>query len=88
MMVLPKTTWASLKRRPGVGSDVEVLRLAAEKEVADAAADEVGLEAGVGEPVEHLEGLGRDVLARNVVVGAVADDHRGGLLEKGKHDIK
>ena len=33
--------------RLGVGSDVEVLRLAAEKEVADAAADELGLETGV-----------------------------------------
>ena len=30
-----------------VGPHVEILRLAAEKEVADAASDEVGLEAGV-----------------------------------------
>ena len=47
--------------RAGVGADVEILGGAAEQEVADAAADQVGEVPRVGEPVEDFECVGVDV---------------------------
>ena len=44
-----------------IGRDVEILRLDADQEVAHAAADEERLEAGVLQPVQHLECIARDV---------------------------
>ena len=45
------------------GADIEVLRSAPEKEITDAAADEVRDEAVLMEPIEHAEGVGVDLLA-------------------------
>ena len=73
--------------RKGVGPDVEILRLASEEEVADATSDEIGLESGVGESVEHFQRFRRNVLSRYVMVCAMAYDNFRCLLEKGKHDI-
>ena len=48
-----------------VGRDVEVLRMQAEQQVAHGAADEKGLEAGVPQPVEHLQRVG-EMFAREI----------------------
>ncbi len=61
--------------RPRVGADVEVLRRAAEHQVAHAAAHQVGLVAGVVQPVEDLQGVAVDVRAGDGVIGA-GDDPR------------
>ncbi len=55
------------------GGDVEVLGMQAEQQVAHRAADEESLEAGVPQPVQHLQRVGRDVRARDRVL--VARDH-------------
>ena len=47
----------------GVGAHVEILRLAAQQQVADAAADEIGLEPGLVQAVEHLQRFRSDLLA-------------------------
>ena len=61
----------------GARRDVEVLGLAAEQQVADAAADEVGLVAAALEPADDLGGVGVDavVVERDVV----ADEARPGV---------
>jgi len=46
-----------------VGGDVEILRLEAGQDVANAAADDVGLEAGVLERVQDLERRAREIRA-------------------------
>jgi hypothetical protein len=48
-------------------ADVEVFRAAAEEEVADAAAYQVGYEMLSVEPVEHTERIGVDLLAGDAV---------------------
>ncbi len=73
-------TWYGMRRR----ADVEVLRPAAEQQVADAAADEVGDVVGLAQPVEHLERVGIDVAARERVLGARDDprlSHRRALYQ-------
>ena len=90
IVLLPKRTCASRKRRPmiqqfrnsfliwygmRVGADVEVLRLAAEQQVADAAADEVRGVVELLQAVQNLERVRIDVPARNRVFRA-RDDHR------------
>src|SRR6185295_14398070 len=55
--------------RPGVRADVEILRLAAEHQVAHAAADEVGFIARAVQPVENLQGLTADLLPGDRVLG-------------------
>ena len=87
----PKRTWQSRKRRPTMkqfrksfftcwgwarGADVEVLRLAAEQQVAHAAAHQVGHEAVVLQAIEDLEGIGVDVLAGDGVLGPRQDAGR------------
>ena len=66
-------------------ADVEVLRPAAEQQVADAAADEIGDVVGLPQPVENLQRVGIDVAARDRVLGARNDprfDHRAALYQK------
>ena len=58
----------------GAGRDVEVLRASAEEEVADAAADEVRLEAAALEAANDLGGVGVDALF--VEDDVVADEAR------------
>ena len=60
--------------RIGVCRDIEVLGLAPHEQVADAAADEVGDEPGVGEAVEDAQRLRGNVLAGNAVLGPFAND--------------
>ncbi|MBP1661667.1 MAG: hypothetical protein H6P95_2859 [Candidatus Aminicenantes bacterium] len=60
----------------GVRADVEIGRPAAEEEVADCAADEVGGIAVRAQPVEDLEAVGIDVVARDAVAAPV-EDRRG-----------
>ena len=55
-------------------ADVEVLRPAAEQQVADAAADEVGDVVVLVQPVQHLQRVGVDLLARDRVLRARHDD--------------
>ncbi|MCW0422840.1 hypothetical protein NB713_000783 [Xanthomonas sacchari] len=52
----------------GVGGDVEILGLDLDQQVADRAADQVGAEAGLAQPVQHAQGVGADVLARDGVL--------------------
>ena len=61
----------------GARGDVEVLRLAAEEEVADAAADEVRLVAGSLEPPDDLGGVGVDAVL--VERRVVADEAGAGV---------
>ena len=56
-----------------IGRDVEILRMQAEQQVAHGAADQKGLKAGVPQPVQHLECVGRNVRARDRML--VARDH-------------
>ena len=53
-------------------ADIEVFRPAAEEEVADAAAYEVGDEMFSVEPIEHTEGVGVDLLAGDACAPPVA----------------
>ena len=64
-------------RRVGVGADVEVLGLAPEEQVAHRPADQVGLEAGLVEAVEHLQDVGVDAGAADRMPGAI-EDYGGG----------
>jgi hypothetical protein len=59
--------------RVGVGADVEILRLSAEKQVADAAAYQIGLEARRGEPVQDFQSIRVDALAGDGMLAARAD---------------
>ena len=61
----------------GARRDVEVLRLAAEEQVADAAADEVGLVAAALEAPDDLGGVGVDALV--VERHVVADEAGAGV---------
>ena len=63
--------------RVRVGGDVEVLRDAAEHQVPDAAADEVGDVVAPLQPEQDPERVGIDIPARNRVIRA-RDDHRIG----------
>lgn len=54
--------------RVGVGADIEVLRFSPQKQVPDAASDQVCGVTGVMQAVENTEGIGIDVLARYGVV--------------------
>src|SRR5690349_11044895 len=63
--------------RVRVGADIEVLRAAAEQQVADAAADEVGRKVALMEAVENLQRVRVDVFARDRVLRA-RHDHRNG----------
>jgi len=65
--------------RMRVGSDVEVLGLALEQEIADAAADQIGLEAGRGEAVKDLEGVRINALSGDGVLAARPDAWPGVL---------
>jgi hypothetical protein len=68
--------------RVGGGPDVEVLRPAAQQQVADAPAHEVRRVIELCEAVEHLERVGVDVRAGNGVVGPGQDEgirHLGAL---------
>ena len=58
-----------------VGADVEVLRPAAEQQVAHAAADEVGGVVELLQPIQHFERVRIDVPPRNRVLRP-RDDHR------------
>jgi hypothetical protein len=58
------------------GADVEVLRSAAEEQVADAAAHEVGHVIVLPQTVEHLQCIRIDIAARDRVLFA-SDDPRG-----------
>ena len=63
--------------RPGVGGDVEVLGCAAQVQVAHPAADQVALEAGVAQAVEHLERLPVQLVFADGVA-RLGDDGGGG----------
>ena len=72
--------------------DVEVLRLAAEEQVADAAADEIRLEPGALEAAHDLGGVGVDALfdERRVVAleaGAGVAFERGGVRVRAFHEV-
>jgi hypothetical protein len=67
------------------GADVEVLRLAAQEQVAHAAADQVRRVVGLIEPVENFQGFWIDELARQHVLGSRHDlrvAHRIGIVAK------
>ena len=51
--------------RAGIGRDVEILGFESEREVAHAAADEVGLEARLTQAVEHPQGVGGNPRTRD-----------------------
>ena len=87
----PKRTWQRRKRRPmmkqlrksfltcwgwAVVRDVEVLGLPLEQQVPHAAPHQVGDESAVLQAVEHLEGVGVDVLAGDDVLRAGEDARR------------
>ena len=57
-----------LSVRRGIGDQIEILRLAPEKEVTDAAADQVGFEAVVPEAVERSQGVGAEHLSGDGVL--------------------
>ena len=68
-------------------ADVEVLRPAAEQQIADAAADQVGDVVALPQPVEDFQGVRIDVAARERVLGARDDprlDHRTALYQNRK----
>jgi hypothetical protein len=70
--------------RVRIGRDVEVLGLDVEQQVAHGAADQETLVARILEPVQHLEGRGRDVGARDVVRGAGVDRRLGRTCGNGR----
>ena len=72
-----------------IGGDIEILGLEPEHQVAHAAADEEGLEAGLAQPIEDPEGLGRDLRARDGV-GIARDDPRQGRsgLVRGRGEVQ
>ncbi len=62
--------------RVRVGRDVEILRVQAEQQVAYGATHEERLVAGFFEPIQHFQGIGRDIGARDRML--VARHHSGG----------
>ena len=67
------------------GADVEVLRAAAEQQIADAAADQIGDVLVLPQAVEHLQRVRIDVAAGDRVLLARNDprfDHRAALYQK------
>ena len=62
--------------RGGVGGDVEILGMAADQQVADRAADQVGVEPAIAKAIEHAQRVRTDVLARNRVSIARDDTQR------------
>ena len=62
--------------RGRVRADIEILRRAAQQQIAHAAADEIGRIPQLGQTVEDLERVRVDVLAGNAVLGALADHGR------------
>ncbi len=62
--------------RRGIGGHVEILGPPPYQQVADGAADQVGTEPGLAQAVEHTQGVGTDVLARDGVLVA-RDDAQG-----------
>src|SRR6185295_3216458 len=63
--------------RMRVGADVEVLRAAAEHQIANAAADQIRGVAVLIEPVEHAQRIGIDVPSRDRMIRARESDGRG-----------
>ena len=66
-----------------VGRDVEVLRVAAEQQVAHGTADEIRLEPGVAQAIQHAQRVRADVPTRDAVLFARNDAHGDGLLRHG-----
>jgi len=66
--------------RFGVGRDIEVLGRNAEKEIADGAAHDEGLEAGLLQPADHLIGRTRQLLAAHRMVFGPIDARRLGAF--------
>src|SRR5262249_31909033 len=62
-----------------VGPDVKILGHAAQEQVADASADQVGLVAGAREPVKDLQRVRIDLAPGNRVLAARPDARRGGF---------
>ena len=62
--------------RGGVGGHVEILRMAADQQVAHRAPDEIAGEAGIAQPVQDAQCIGTDVPAREGVLVA-RDDAQG-----------
>ncbi|EGD09045.1 hypothetical protein XVE_2677 [Xanthomonas vesicatoria ATCC 35937] len=62
--------------RRGTGGDVEILGVAADQQIADRAADQIGAKAGFAQAVQHAQRVGADVLARNGVLIAWDDAQR------------
>lgn len=62
--------------RPGIGGDVEILRFPPQQHVAHAAADQIGLIAGLLQAVQHLQGAIADICARDGVLSAGYDSGR------------
>ena len=92
------TTCARRKRRPTrrelrnrtlhlirqrIGRDIEIFRVAAQHQVAHATADQKGLITSFLKPVQNSQGVGGNVLARDVVVGAGNDSRREPHLTAG-----
>ncbi len=63
--------------RMGRRADVEILGVASEQQVANAAADEIGDVVGLPKAIQHLEGIGVDVAARDGVIGSRNDPRFG-----------
>ena len=66
------------------GADVEILRPAADEQIAHAAADEVGGVLELTEPIQHLQRVGVDLTAGNGVLGSRDDpgfDHSAALYQ-------
>lgn len=62
--------------RRGAGGHVEILGMAADQQVADCAADQVGTKARFAQAVQHAQRVGADVLARDGVLIAWDDAQR------------
>ena len=70
--------------RARVGGDVEILGLDAEQEVADRAADDERLEAGVVQLARHLERPAAQLRAADRVVAGPVDARRAGFVPSGQ----
>ncbi len=67
----------------GVGGHVEILGVAADQQVPHGAADQIGLETGVPQAVEHAQRVRADVLARDGVLVARDGSQSGGRRNSG-----
>ena len=67
----------------GVGGHVEILGVAADQQVSHGAADQIGLETGVPQAVEHAQRVRADVLARDGVLVARDGSQSGGRRNSG-----